>query len=160
MATTTTDLFRSLMGDAYKSTKLTTGVYPGDGILYPRFEASTYQRKDKKTGKMVDVVSKADLTVVVGRDGPEVLPDGGTSLHDIPRWFPCKEFVIPEGTEYTDEIDIKADGYQKTARDGRKGTHYQLNPKSRMTVEAFKGALDNMTRAAVVRQVALAKVGK
>lgn len=157
MATTTTDLFRSLMGDAFKGTKVTAGDYPGDGILYPRFEASTYQRKDKTTGRMVDFVSNADLTVVVGAGGPEVMPDGGTSLHDVSGWFPVKEFFIPKNTEYTDEIEIKADRYPKTAKNGKKGTHYQLNPRTRMTVEAFKGALDAMARAAVVQQIALAK---
>jgi hypothetical protein len=47
MATTTTDLFRFLMGDGFKKVK--EGVYPGDGVLDPRW-ADT-QRFVKKTGE-------------------------------------------------------------------------------------------------------------
>jgi hypothetical protein len=47
MATTTTDLFRSIMGDGFK--KIKEGVYPGDGVLDPRWTDT--QRFVKKTGK-------------------------------------------------------------------------------------------------------------
>ena len=39
----------------------------------------------------------------------------------------------------------------------RSGHHYQIEPKSRMTVQAYKGALDNFARAAVARSVELAR---
>ncbi len=154
MAKTATDLYRSVMGNKFK--KVTTGVYPGDGILDPRWKDEEYF--SNKLKKMV--TSVADVDIVVGKDGPEVRTGGGTSLHDVPGWFPCKEFWIPEGTEYSDEIHIKKDAKTKWNPAGTvKGIHYQLEPKTQMTVEAFKGALNNMARAAVVRQVELAKVG-
>ncbi|MGC1548758.1 MAG: hypothetical protein WA777_09520 [Rhodanobacter sp.] len=153
MATTDIDLYRSVMGGDFKSIK--ARVYPGDGVLYPRWEST--QHFSKKLGRMV--TSQADVTVVVGDGGPEVLPEGGTSLHDVSGWFPSKEFFIPQGTEYSDEISIRKDSKQKTSPYNPllKGYHYQLEPRTRMTVLAFKGALDNMARAAVARQCELAK---
>jgi Tse2 ADP-ribosyltransferase toxins len=152
MATTTTDLFRSVMGDAFK--KIKEGVYPGDGILDPRWEDT--QRFVKKTGQWK--TDFADVTIVAGKDGPEVQTGGGTSLHDVAGWFPGREFHIPVGTEYSDEIYIRKDDKRKTSpATAVSGHHYQLEPKTQMTVLAFKGYLDNMARAAVARQVALAK---
>lgn len=155
MATTDTDLYRSVMDKSFKSIK--TGAYPGDGVLDPRWESTEYF--SKKLNKMV--TSAADVDVVIGgKDGPVVLPNGGTSLHDVSGWFPCKEFWIPEGTEYTDEILVRKDTKQKTCPSNPKlkGHHYQLEPRTRMTVLAFRGALNNMARAAVVRQCQLAKI--
>lgn len=152
MATTATDLYRSVMGNAFKTIKV--GVYPGDGVLDPRWEDSEYF--SKKLGRMV--TSAADVTIEMGQDGPEVLAGGGTSLHDVPGWFPCKEFWIPNGTEYTDEIHIRKDSKQKSSpsNPSLKGYHYQLEPRTRMTVLSFRGALNNMARAAVARQCELA----
>ena len=155
MATTDTDLYRSVMDKNFKSIKV--GVYPGDGVLDPRWEATTYF--SKKLNR--DVISNADVNIVIGgANGPEVEAGGGTSLHDVSGWFPTKEFWIPSGTEYSDEIFIRKDGKQKScpSNPSLKGYHYQLEPRTRMTVAAFKGALDNMARAAVVQQCRLAKV--
>lgn len=154
MATTGTNLYRSVMDKKFK--KIDFGVYPGDGVLDPRWESTQYMRK----GESKPRISQADVDVVPGKDGPEVKEGGGTSLHDVPGWFPCKEFVIPAGTEYDDGvIFIRKDKHQKTCsgNPNLKGYHYQLEPKQQMTVLTFKGALDNMARAAVVKQVALAK---
>lgn len=153
MATTDTDLYRSVMGNTFK--KITIGVYPGDGVLDPRWKDTEYY--SKKHGRMM--VSRADVNVVMGKEEPEVEPGGGTSLHDVPRWFPCKEFWIPEGTEYSEEIYIRKDNKLKSSPSNPnvKGYHYQLEPRTQMTVEAFKGALNNMARAAVVQQCELAK---
>ena len=155
MATTTTDLYRSVMGDAFKKVKIKTGQYPGDGILDPRWTSTSYVRKrDGKT-----MVSRADVTVVMGTNGPEVQTGGGTSLHDVPGWFPCKEFWLPEGTEYSNEIYIRKDDKLKASpsNPSLQGYHYQLEPRTQMTVDAFKGYLNNMARAAVVRQCELAR---
>lgn len=154
MPKTATSLYRSVMGNAFK--KITVGVYPGDGVLYPRFEDTP--RYSAKLGKTV--IDEADVDVAMGQDGPEVLTGGGTSLHDVSGWFPSKEFWIPDGTEYSDEIYIRKDAKAKPCPGNPKlmGTHYQLEPRTRMTIVTFKGYLDNMARAAVVRQVELAKV--
>lgn len=106
------------------------------------------------------VTREADVTVITGgKSGPELESGGGTSLHDVSGWFPSKEFWIPEGTEYSAEILIRKDAKHKSSPYNPQltGHHYQLEPRTRMTVAAFKGALDNMARAAVVRQCELAK---
>jgi len=151
MAKTDIDLYRSVMDKAFK---IVPEVYPGDGVLHPRWEAREYTTASGELRK-----SQADVDLVMGREGLEVLAGGGTSLHDVSGWFNCQDFFIPAGTEYSDEIHIKADKRTKPhpRRPGSEGRHYQLEPKSRMLVETFKGYLDDMARAAVARQVELAK---
>jgi hypothetical protein len=152
MATTTTDLFRSIMGDGFK--KIKEGVYPGDGVLDPRWTDT--QRFVKKTSTWK--TDFADVTLVAGVDGPEVQTGGGTSLHDVSGWFLGREFRIPQGTEYSDEVYIRKDAKLKSSpATGVKGYHYQLEPRTQMTVLTFQGHLNNMARAAVARQVELAK---
>lgn len=152
MATTTTDLFRSIMGDGFK--KIKEGVYPGDGVLDPRWTDT--QRFVKKTGTWK--TDFADVTLVAGVDGPEVRTGGGTSLHDVSGWFLGREFRIPQGTEYSDEVYIRKDAKLKSSpATGVKGYHYQFEPRTQMTVLTFQGHLNNMARAAVARQVELAK---
>lgn len=155
MAKTQCDLYRSVMDKAFKSIKV--GTYPGDGVLYPRWEATEYY--SKKLGRMA--ISKADVEVAMGEEGPEVLPSGGTSLHNVPGWFPNHDFWIPEGTEYSDELVIIKDTKQKASpfNPNLKGFHYQIECKTRMTILTMKGYLNNMARAAVVRQCELAKSG-
>lgn len=128
----------------------------GSGVLDPRWEATEYF--SKKLGRMV--TSKADVDVGMGSGGPEVLPGGGTSLHDVPGWFPNHDFWIPEGTEYSGELVIARDSKDKTSpyNPRLKGFHYQIECKTRMTIVMMKGYLNNMARAAVVRQCELANV--
>jgi hypothetical protein len=83
-----------------------------------------------------------------------------TSLHDVPGWYSAPDFWIPEGTEYSVvDIHIRADKKQTTSPYNRKlsGTHYQLEPKFKMPVLSFQGALNNMARAAIVQQIAASK---
>lgn len=82
-------------------------------------------------------------------------------MHDVPGWFPNHDFWIPEGTEYSDELVIKKDAKQKSSffNPNLKGFHYQIECKTRMTILTMKGYLNNMARAAVVRQCELAKSG-
>lgn len=152
MATTTTNLYRSVMGDGFK--KIQEGVYPGDGVLDPRWTDT--QRFVKKTGKWK--TDFADVTLVMGKDGPEVETGGGTSLHDVSGWFLGREFWIPPGTPYSDEIFIRKDAERKTSPATQvQGHHYQLEPRTQMTMLSFQGHLNNLARAAVARQVELAK---
>lgn len=152
MPITTTELFRSIMGDGFK--KIKNGVYPGDGVLDPRWTDT--QRFVKKTGKWK--TDFADVSIVSGVDGPEVEVGGGTSLHDVSGWFLGREFWIPKGTEYSAEVYIRKDERKKSSpATGVEGYHYQLEPRTQMTVLAFKGHLNNMARAAVARQVELAR---
>jgi hypothetical protein len=155
MAITDVHLYRALLGDAAQL-KVRKGV-PDAGMLDPRWAPSQYV--DRKTG--LKKTSGADVRVEMGAVEPEVLADGGgTSLHDVANWFGPKEFFIPQGTEYSEEILIVKDAKKKTNPKGTvSGYHYQLTVRTRMTVAAFKGALDNMARAAAARHVELAKTG-
>lgn len=88
---------------------------------------------------------------------------GGTSLHDVPHWYSYADYWIPEGTEYCDaEIRIRKDDDLRTSPYNPRitGYHYQLEPKYQMAVSSFQGALNNMARAAVVRQIALSNIKK
>jgi hypothetical protein len=153
MAKTITDLYRADTEKRFR--KIRIGEYPGDGALYPLFEDKQFF--SKKLGRMD--TRPRDLTVEAGVNGPDVLPNGGTSLHDVPGWFYAQDFWIPEGTEYSDELFIRPGKKQKICpKDPTlKGFHYQLEPRTRMMQVTFMGYLDNMARAAVVRQCALAK---
>ena len=129
--------------------------YPGDGVLDPRWRDSTCV--DRKGNSRL---SRADVVVVPGADGPEVQAGRGTSLHDVPGWYSFPDFRIPEGTEYSDaDIHIHKDKDLRSSPYNPKltGLHYQLEPKYQMAVLSFQGALNNMARAAVVRQIALSK---
>ena len=124
-------------------------------MLDPRWTDSEYFDNRTQTTK----ISGADVRVVMGKAGPEVLDDGGgTSLHGVPGWFGGREFFIPQGTEYSEEILIVKDAKKKTNPKGTvSGYHYQLTARTRMTVLTFKGYLDNMARAAAALQVEQAR---
>lgn len=149
MAETTVTLYRSLMGDASKL-RVRNGE-PDSGMLDPRWETTTYEKNGKT------MTSRADVRIEVGEGGPEVVNNGkGTSLHDVSGWFPVREFVIPAGTPYSDEILIVKDDSQKTnPLQTVSGYHYMLTARTRMAQVTFKGYLDNMARAAVVQQMKL-----
>lgn len=153
MATTTCDLYRSVMDRSFK--KIRVGVYPGDGVLDPRWEEGSYW--SKKQNRQVAI--RADVVIVPGSNGPEVEPGGGTSLHDAARWFPCQDFWMPEGTPYSDELVIQKDDRLKTSPSNPqlRGHHYQIECRTQLPVATMKGHLDNMARAAVARQCELAK---
>jgi hypothetical protein len=150
MAKTTTELFRSVMGRG-EGFAIEIGILPSEDILDPRWEDTQYFNEKKK----IWITSKADVKFVDG----EVQTGGGTSLHDKPKWFSAPDFWIPEGTEYSEEIHIKKDDdLRKSPRNPKlTGYHYQLEPRTAMTMETFKGYLSNMARAAVARQCALAR---
>ena len=95
----------------------------------------------------------------VERCTAEVEPNRkGTSLHDVSGWFPTREFVIPAGTTYSDEILIVKDDQPKTNPKGTvSGFHYMLTARTRMAPVTFKGYLDNMAREAVAMQVRAAQ---
>jgi hypothetical protein len=82
-------------------------------------------------------------------------------MFDVDGWFGFshwKYFQVPKGTEYPDNLVIKRGRSRRTNKSGnRSGYHYQIEPKNRMTVMAYKGALDNFARSAVARSVELAK---
>ena len=152
MATTDVTLYRSLLGENSKL-RVRDGI-PDSGMLDPQWVAKSWIDRDgnKKT-------RGADVRIRVGDNGPEVQSDGkGTSLHDVSGWFPTREFVIPVGTTYSDEILIVKDPYPKSnPKKTVTGFHYMLTARTRMAPDTFKGYLDNMAREAVAVQVRNAK---
>jgi hypothetical protein len=85
----------------------------------------------------------------------------GTSLHDVSGWYPVREFVIPAGTSYSDEILIVKDKDLRTnPAQTVSGHHDMLTARTRMAPVTFKGYLDHMARESVVMQVKLATGNK
>jgi hypothetical protein len=152
MPSTTATLYRAIKNGTFKDDELVKDGEPAAGLLYPRFETTTYI-----DGFGIEQVSKADVTVI----GDDVEKGGGTSMFDVDGWFGFthwKYFCVPAGTEHPDSIVVKRGKSKRTNKSGsRSGYHYQIEPKTRMTVLAYKGALDNFARNAIVKQVELAK---
>ena len=152
MPTTNTDLYRAVINGSFEGDELIKDGKPVTGVLYPRFEDTTYIDYQGK-----EQTSFADVTVI----GSDVDKGGGTSMFDVEGWFGFsnwKYFHVPNGTEYPDGLFIKRGSSVRTNKSGKlRGRHYQIEPKNRMTVEAYKGALDNFARNAVVRAVNLSK---
>lgn len=165
MAETTTNLYRALIGDdaakwtrVAKATDTVETLKPKAGVLDPQWVEKTFLHKP--TGQMR--TRAPDVTLTPNKDDPskfDVEADGrGTSLHDKPGWFGSKEFWIPQGTIYSTEIEIaREDKLKWNPKQTVQGTHYQLQPKNKMLESVFAGHLDNMARAAIARQIEVAK---
>lgn len=125
---------------------------PVAGLLYPRFEESSYI-----DGSGIERTSPADVKIESGK----VQKGGGTSMFDVEGWFGYSNwryFHIPIGTEYPDSLFIRKGKSKRANRSGKlNGHHYQIEPKNPMTTDAYKGALDTFARNAVARQVESAK---
>jgi len=154
MPITENDLYRAIINGSMDG-PFVVDQKPVAGLLYPRFEDSSYI-----DAKGVEQTSRADVKYLPNPDTgvSEVQPKGGTSMFDVSGWFGTgnwRYFHVPEGTQYHESLFIKRGKSVRTNRSGTlKGRHYQIEPKLPMTVDAFKGALDNFARAAVVKQLA------
>ena len=122
---------------------------PAPEILYPDFEP-----RPLPNGKMRgrDIESYTDST------GEKwVRAGGGTSLFDRDQVFPAKSwwtFELPEGTVVPDSVAIRFTGHNERF----KADHYQIECRANlMPMNAFKGALDNLARNAIVRAVELGR---
>jgi len=138
MPTTDTALFRAIKNGTFKDDAFVKNGEAVVGLLYPRFEATTYI-----DGSGNEQVSNADVTVHPLPTGDEVEAGGGTSMFDVDGWFGFshwKYFQVPKGTEYPENLVIKRGRSRRTNKSGnRSGYHYQIEPKNRMTVSAYKG---------------------
>lgn len=156
MPITTLDLYRAMKNGDSPGEFHIDGE-PREGLLYPRFRERILKGIDG-----VETRIGADVTFKPNPESgvEEVQPKGGTSLHDVSGWFghaDWRYFEIPKGTEYPDNLVLHKGSRPKFNRAKTvKGTHYQIEPKIPMTEDAFKGALDNFARNAVVRSIALA----
>lgn len=161
------NLYRAIHHDAPESGKLDSlaAGQPGataEGLLDARIQGDVMSGSDGR-----QFVEGADVTLErSGDDRPwYVLSDGGTSMHDVPGWFGYSQwsyFSVPQGTEYcAATLCIKRDAKKKWNRTKTvSGRHYTIRPKSRMTLDAYFGALDNLARAAVARSVELGRALK
>lgn len=156
MAATDTDLYRAVIDGTFVGPLIKDGE-PVKGVLYPRFEDQTYI-----DGGGTERTSPADVTVHRLRAGDEVNSGGGTSVFDVKGWFGYRVwqyFRVPNGTEYPESLYIRRGKSKRRNKTGNlEGRHYQIEPRTRMTVDAYKGALDNLARNAVVRLIEVARV--
>jgi hypothetical protein len=130
-----------------------------DSLLHSRIQGDTETGVDGK-----QFINAPDVTLErYADDAPwNVLPDGGTSMHDVAGWFgyaTWNYFYVPKDTEYCDDtLFIKRDKKKKWNKTKTiKGRHYTIRPKNPMRLDAYLGALDNLARAAVVKAVELGK---
>lgn len=137
------DLFRSVRIEQFPDGTIIDDK-PAPGVLYPDFETRMLS-----SGK----IRQAD--VVLSKDQSMVMAGGGTSLFDRDKVFKSKgwlSFKIPEGTIIPNSLIVRFTGYNKTFA----ANHYQIECAAKMMrVDAYKGALDNLARNAVVRLIEL-----
>jgi hypothetical protein len=73
---------------------------------------------------------------------------GGTSLFNKDKFFNGKNwqyFYIPEGTEIDPRLKLTGPEYN----DYFKADHYQIEVDKQLRIDSYKGALDNLARAAI-----------
>jgi hypothetical protein len=147
MSKSEVDLFRSVRHEVFPDGTIIDNK-PAPGVLYPDFEARRLPDGN---------IREADVVYPNAKDRSIIATGGGTSLFDRPNVFSAKNgwlsFPIPEGTVVPDSLVIRNTGYNRS----RKATHYQIECRAAMMrVDAYKGALDNLARNAVVRSIDLA----
>jgi Tse2-like ADP-ribosyltransferase toxin len=150
MAVTNKTVWRSVRKEEFPSGPVVDNK-PVDGVLYPSFEP-TLITGGRRKGEKRD----ADVETFQSNGIQYVKAGGGTSLFDKINVFGTKFWVcfeIPEGTEIPESLKIVGPDYN-SAFDAN---HYQIESKANnMRVDAYKGALDNLARNAIVRSIALA----
>ena len=158
------DLYRAIHQDSPEAGKLDSlaagrSGATGNGLLHARVEGDVQTGSDG--GQFVE-----GADVMLERSGDDrpwyVLTDGGTSMHDVPGWFGYSQwnyFSVPKGTEYcANTLYLKRDNKKKWNRTKKvSGRHYTIRPKTRMTLDAYFGALENLARAAIARSVELGR---
>lgn len=147
MAETERALFRSVTKDGFPDGLVKDGV-PVTGVLYPDFV-----ERDLGDGK----IRAPDVVVFKDSKGDDWVQDqGGTSLFDKANVFKGKKwlsFGIPKGTVIPDSLVVRNTGFNARFQ----ATHFQIESAARsMRVDAYKGALDNLARNALVRALAIA----
>lgn len=138
-------MWRSVRKEDYPNGPVVDGKIV-EGILYPSFEDTLITSGPRKGESRL-----ADARIDKTKDGIFVLPGGGTSLFDKKDVFGAKHwvcFTIPAGTTY--DPSLKLVGPEENKR--YNADHYQIEPRTRMRIDAFKGALDNFARNALARE--------
>ena len=155
MTTTSARLYRSIRREDFPDGPI-VGDAPAPAVLHPSFEDKPYTQNTPEGS--VQRVRPADTHPFLGKDGQMmVAPFKGTSLFDRENVFPSKfwwSFVIPEGTEVPASIVVRFTDYNKRFQ----ANHYQIEPRAGiMRLDAYKGALDDLARCALVKYLAESK---
>lgn len=152
MTTTSVRLYRSVRKEDFEQGPI-VGDAPAPGVLHPAFEDKPFiqQTPDGPVQK----TRPADTRPFPGDDGAMmVAPFKGTSLFDKANVFPAKywwSFVIPAGTDVPGSLVVRFTDHNVRY----KADHYQIEPKAGiMRLDAYKGALDNLARSALVKFIA------
>ncbi len=145
MAGTQLDLFRSVRVEAFPDGTVIDGK-PAPELLYPDFEP-----------RLLPSGKTRNADVKLSGDRRWVLAGGGTSLFDRPSVFKSNRwlaFAIPAGTEVPESLAVRHTGHNPAFM----ADHYQIESRaSRMRLDAYKGALDNLARNAVVRALEISR---
>lgn len=148
MSNTEINLFRSVRAEAFPKGTVIEGK-PAPEVLYPDFEP-----------RMLPNGKKREADVILSEDKAWIYEGGGTSLFDRPDVFKrggWLAFHIPAGTEVPESLVVRYTGRNP----GFDADHYQIESKAhRMRLDAYKGALDNLARNAIVKSIELAERGK
>ena len=147
MAKSQVNLWRSVMHEDFPNGTVIADA-PAPGVLIPDFVPRMLPSGTTR---------KPDVHQFSGADGDDwITNEGGTSLFDRDAVFPPKKwntFMIPKGTVVPDSIYLKDDGW----RERFNATHYLILPVAKtMRSDAYRGALENLARNAVVRSIELA----
>jgi hypothetical protein len=152
-----TDLYRAIKEGSFDMPFIVDGEAV-DGLLHPRFHDTSYinaEGEEKTSSADVTLYNEAVTKAEMVKTG------GGTSMFDVSGWFGLDSweyFHVPKDTEYSEGLSIIKGKNNRRNRDKTlRGRHYQIEPKNPMTVDAYKGALNNFARAAVAKQVENAK---
>jgi hypothetical protein len=156
MPTTEVALHRSVRKEDLANGVIIDG-HAVTGVLYPAFEPKRIETK--QGDKVVTRVRAADIIPYTHEGQSVVDPGGGTSLFDREYVFGTKywwDFKLPTGTVIPESLRLRHTGHNKQYR----AEHYQIEPAAnRMTVTAYKGALDNLARNAVEKLYRDARTG-
>lgn len=147
MAKCPVNLWRALHSDDFPEGPMVAGEAAA-GVLYPAFERKPIRPLvgDKQRYRDPDV-EVLDGLVQTG---------GGTSLYDRDNFFKGKNwryFRVPKDTEVDPRLSITG----PKPNDFFKANHYQIEAAEPVFVAVFKGALDNLARAAVAKACADAR---
>jgi len=145
-----TDLWRAVHKDDFPDGPI-VNEKAVTGVLYPTFE------KKPIGNDKVGNVRYRDPDVVITNG--MVQTGGGTSLYNKSNFFKGKNWnymPIPQGTPVDPNLSITG----PDSRPALQADHYQIEAAKPIFVEAFKGALDNLARAAVEKAYANARKGK
>ncbi len=133
------DLWRGVHINEYPEGPIINGK-PAEGVLYPSFERKQIGALSSGKPKF----READVEIIGGM----VQPGGGTSLYNKGGFFKSRSwqyFYIPKDTDTGPDLKITGPEYN----DFFKADHYQIEVIKALYLVAYKGALDNLARAAV-----------